>query len=63
MAANEVIGVRMSQEDTEFIDRLAEKNMSYRSTIAKRLLHEKIKEMRAAETATQEQNREGSEND
>lgn len=46
-----VIGVRLSPEDDAFIDALVVKNMSYRGTIARHLLAEKIAELRAKEIA------------
>lgn len=47
------VGVILPAEDLAFLDTLADKNMSYRSTIARRLLMERIAEMRSAVAETQ----------
>jgi len=49
-----VVGVRLTREDAEFLDAMAAKNMSYRGTIARHLLHAKIAELRASEFAESE---------
>lgn len=59
--AGDVIGVRLSREDTAFIDEMAERNMSYRGTIARRLLTDKIAELRTAMEPVS-QTKEGEEN-